>query len=114
MTRKQLVRKIASLLEPRTFKVRIGPCNYIWITAEWCSDIHPEITKVEPKDWAESILIEDLPADGLFALNLSKLKEFDEEIMAACAESDRQAKTKAEAAEYFDNILEEAEAINAA
>jgi hypothetical protein len=104
---------MASLLEPKTFEVRIGPCNHIWVTAEWCSYIHPEIKKIEPKGWGNSILIEDLPENGLFTLNFSKLKEFDKQVMAVFDEADRQAKDKGvDAGEYFDDVLKEAEDIS--
>ena len=112
MTRKQLVRKVASLIQPKTFKTRIGPSNYIHVTIQWLSDTHPEIININPPGWENCIFAEDMK-DNFFKINLSKFREFDKQVQLVCEESDKQAKENhTNGFYYFEQILSEAEDLN--
>ena len=105
MTKAQLIKKISSLLKPREFAVKIGKDAYLYVTVEWKSWIHAEISKIEieSKSW-KGIGLDSFKKT--VPLDFSKLLKFDAEIVAACKESDRQAKAaKIKKYEYFEDIL---------
>lgn len=107
MTRKQLIKKIASLIPMRRFKIKISTGFSIIIQAEWVSWTHATI--ISPNfDFPENPQI----LRNSKAIDWSKLIAYDDEIIAACKESDRQAKEiKMNKHEYFEDLLLEAEEI---
>ena len=112
MTRKQLVKKICSLLKQREYKIKVGPREYIFITVQWLSDVYSEIVDIKySSSWRGltlnrlTVVTGDLPITYL-KLDISKWKKFDNQIKDACAESDRQAKAaKINKYVYFQDVL---------
>ena len=107
MTRSQLVKKVASLIEGRLIKILIGPRIYLEATLVWNSWNYADLEDYH-------IIYPDGKID--FSVKNTKkpdwspLAKINKEIKAVCNESDRQAKAaKVDKSDYFSDILAEAE-----